>query len=89
MPARRLVLHTVLTLTIVSCTSLNVHSAPVSPWLAADADTSSEPTAVTDAGWVQGKASATADVFLGIPYAQPPVHEVGDLRWYDRRHPNP
>jgi len=32
----------------------------------------------TDGGWVEGTASSVARVFLGIPYAQPPVAQVGD-----------
>jgi len=39
---------------------------------------SSAPKVKTHSGEVEGKVDGTVHVFLGIPYAQPPV---GDLRW--------
>ena len=39
---------------------------------------SSAPHVKTHSGVVEGKVDGTVHVFLGIPYAQPPV---GDLRW--------
>jgi para-nitrobenzyl esterase len=39
---------------------------------------SSAPQVKTSAGIVEGKQEGAVDVFLGIPYAQPPV---GDWRW--------
>jgi para-nitrobenzyl esterase len=41
------------------------------------------PLALTADGWVQGKVAGSADEYLGIPYAAPPV---GALRW---RRPQP
>src|SRR6516165_6738317 len=38
----------------------------------------SAPQAKTKSGTLEGKADGPVNVFLGIPYAQPPV---GDLRW--------
>lgn len=46
------------------------------PALAAPAD----PVVRTDKGLVRGKADAGVKVFLGVPFAQPPV---GNLRWRD------
>jgi para-nitrobenzyl esterase len=40
--------------------------------------TTAAPVVSTSGGAVQGKTSGTADEFLGIPYAAPPV---GSLRW--------
>src|SRR5262245_33130816 len=42
------------------------------------------PTVTTDTGPIRGRATDGMEVFLGIPYAAPPV---GDLRWHPPQEP--